>query len=128
MRTCSPGPTRTARIYQPGAVGSTATIETEVTAQQNMTGYAKAGILVRNDITGSGTSPEGVILFESPSGGIQLEWDNNGGDYINSVTPANGTIPESLPVYLELVRNGSTLYRLLLLSTAAPGSPWAAPR
>ena len=24
------------------------------------------------------------------------------------MTPANGTIPESLPVYLELVRNGST--------------------
>jgi hypothetical protein len=95
-------------IYQPGVVGGTATIETEVTAQQNMTGFAKAGILVRNDITGSGTSPEGVILFESPSGGIQLEWDNNGGDFINSVTPANGTIPESLPVYLELVRNGST--------------------
>ena len=61
-------------IYQPGAVGSTATVQTEVTAQQNMTGYAKAGIMVRNDITGSGTSPEGVILFESPSGGIQLEW------------------------------------------------------
>ncbi len=95
-------------IYQPGAVGSTATVQTEVTAQQNMTGYAKAGIMVRNDITGSGTSPEGVILFESPSGGIQLEWASGGGDYINSVTPANGTIPESLPVYLELVRNGST--------------------
>jgi hypothetical protein len=94
-------------IYQPGVVGGTATIETEVTAQQNMTGYAKAGLMVRNDITGSGTSPEGVILFESPSGGIQLEWDNNGGDFIDSVTPANGTIPESLPVYLELVRNGS---------------------
>ena len=95
-------------IYQPGVVGATATVETEVTAQQNMTGYAKAGIMVRNDITGSGTSPEGVILFESPSGGIQLEWDNDGGDFIDSVTPANGTIPESLPVYLELVRNGST--------------------
>ncbi len=95
-------------IYQPGVVGSTATVQTEVTAQQNMTGYAKAGIMVRNDITGSGTSPEGVILFESPSGGIQLEWDNNGGNFIDAVTPANGIIPESLPVYLELVRNGSS--------------------
>jgi hypothetical protein len=47
-------------------------------------------------------------LFESPSGGIQLEWDNNGGDFINSVTPPNGTNPELLPVWLELVRNGST--------------------
>jgi hypothetical protein len=95
-------------IYQPGVAGSTATVQTEVTAQQNMTGYAKAGIMVRNDITGSGTSPEGVILFESPSGGIQLEWASGGGDFINSVTPANGTNPESLPVYLQLVRDGST--------------------
>jgi hypothetical protein len=94
-------------IYSPGAVGSTATVETEVTAQQDMTGYGKAGIIVRNDIAGSGTTPEGVILFESPSGGIQLEWDDNGGDYIDNVTPSNGTNPELLPVYLELVRNGS---------------------
>jgi Carbohydrate binding module (family 35) len=95
-------------IYQPGVVGAAATIETEVTAQQNMTGYAKAGIMVRNDITGSGTSPEGVILFESPSGGIQLEWDDNGGTNIDAVAPPNGTIPESLPVWLQLQRNGDT--------------------
>ena len=95
-------------IYQKGAAGSSSTISTEVTSQQNMNGYAKAGIIVRNDMTGSGTTPEGVILLESPSGGIQLEWDSNGGNYVDSVTPANGTIPESLPVYLELVRNGSS--------------------
>jgi hypothetical protein len=95
-------------VYLEGAAASASTVETEVTSQQNMTGFAKAGIIVRNDMTGSGTSPEGVILFESPSGGIQLEWDSGGGDYIDSVTPANGTIPESLPVYLELVRNGTT--------------------
>jgi alpha-galactosidase len=95
-------------IYAKGAVGGTATIKTEVTAQQGMAGFAKAGIMVRNDMTGSGTTPEGAILFESPSGGIQLEWDNNGGSYIDKVTPPNGTIPESLPVWLELVRNGAS--------------------
>ena len=95
-------------IYLKGAAGNASTIETEVTSQQDMTGYAKAGIIVRNDMTGSGSSPEGVILFESPSGGIQLEWDSNGGDYIDSVIPPNGTIPESLPVWLELLRSGSS--------------------
>jgi len=95
-------------IYEKGVVGNTAAIETEVTSQQDMTGYAKAGIIVRNDMTGSGSTPEGVILFESPSGGIQLEWDSAGGDYINSVTPPNGTNPELLPVWLDLVRDGST--------------------
>jgi hypothetical protein len=95
-------------IYEPGAVGSTATVETEVTAQQDMTGYAKAGIIVRNDMTGSGTNPEGVLLFESPSGGIQLEWDSNGGDYVDSVTPPNGTNPGLLPVWLQLQRDGDS--------------------
>jgi hypothetical protein len=95
-------------IYLKGAVGGTATIKTEVSSQQGMTGFAKAGIMVRNDMTGSGTTPEGVVLFESPSGGIQLEWDNDSGNYIDQVSPPNGTIPESLPVWLELVRNGSS--------------------
>jgi hypothetical protein len=95
-------------IYTKGSVASTATIKTEVTSQQNMTGFAKAGIIVRNDMTGSGTTPEGVILFESPSGGIQLEWDSNGGNFIDSVAPPNGTNPELLPVWLELVRNGDS--------------------
>ncbi len=95
-------------IYRQGAVGTTSTIDTEVVSQQNMTGFGKAGIIVRNTMTGSGTTPEGVILFESPSGGIQLEWTNNGGTFINAVTPSNGSIPKTLPVWLRLVRSGST--------------------
>jgi alpha-galactosidase len=95
-------------IYDKGAVGSTATVQTEVTGQQDMSGFAKAGIMVRNDITGSGSTPEGVILFESPSGGIQLEWDDNGGSYIDNVTPPNGTISDTVPVWLRLVRDGSS--------------------
>jgi hypothetical protein len=95
-------------IYQPGAAGGTATIETEVATTANLTGYGKAGLIVRNSMTGSGTSPEGVVLFESPSGGIQLEWNSNGGNYVDSVTPANGTNPELTPLWLELVRDGDT--------------------
>ena len=95
-------------IYQKGAVGSSATVQTEVTGQQDMSGFAKAGIMVRNDVTAAGAGPEGVILFESPSGGIQLEWDDNGGTYIDNVTPPNGTISDTVPVWLRLVRDGSS--------------------
>ncbi|HEY1702747.1 MAG TPA: protein kinase [Trebonia sp.] len=94
-------------MYQPRAVGTTSTIETEVASQQNMFGDAKAGILVRNDMTGSGTTPEGVVLYASPGTGIQLEWDDGNGDTIDDNTPANGAYPELAPVWLKLVRNGS---------------------
>lgn len=64
--------------------------------------------MVRNDIGAAGTAPEGVILYDSPSGGVQLEYDDNGGQYIDAVTPPNGTINATLPIYLKLVRNGDT--------------------
>jgi hypothetical protein len=95
-------------IYQAGVVGPTSTVQTEVTGHGDLSGYGKAGIIVRNSMTASGTGPEGVILYESPSGGIQLEWDSNGGNYVDSVTPANGTIGDVVPVYLELVRSAAT--------------------
>jgi hypothetical protein len=97
-------------IYLPQSVGATATVDTTVVSQQNMSGFAKAGIIVRNDMTGSGSTPEGVILFESPSGGIQLEWTKDGGTHINTVTPPNGTIPDSLPVHLKLERTAPASY------------------
>jgi hypothetical protein len=107
-------------IYQPSSVGTQATIQTEVVTPYELSGYGKAGIIVRNDMTGSGTTPEGVILYASPSGGIQLEWSDNGGDYINSVTPSNGTIANTVPVELELVRNGDTYTGYY----AVPGGTW----
>jgi alpha-galactosidase len=95
-------------IYDKGAVSSSSTITTEVTSEQALAGFAKAGIIVRNDIAGSGTAPEGVILYDSPSGGVQLEYDDNGGQYIDAVTPPNGTILQGTPVYLRLTRSGDT--------------------
>lgn len=97
-------------VYLPHAVGTSSTVDTEVASWQDMSGYAKAGIIVRNDMTGSGTSPEGVLLFASPSGGIQLEWAGSGGTNIDSVTPANGSITATLPVHLKLERTGATTY------------------
>lgn len=95
-------------IYSPASVSTSSTIDTEVTSTQDLAGFGKAGIIVRNDMTAAGTGPEGMILFASPGGGIQLEWSDNSGTFIDSVAPPNGTIPQTLPVWLRLVRDGST--------------------
>jgi hypothetical protein len=94
-------------IYQKGVADSTSTVQTEVVSQQNLSGYAKAGIMMRNNIAGSGASPQGAILYESPEDGIQLGWNDNGGTYIDNQTPGIGAIPDTTPVWLRLVRNGS---------------------
>ena len=94
-------------VYRPGAVGATATVQTQLVSRQSTLGYSKAGIIVRNDMTASGSGPEGVILFTTPSGGIQFEWNGNGGTHIASVMPPNGAIADQVPVRLRLVRDGS---------------------
>jgi len=96
--------------YLPGSVRTSSTIDTTVNSQQGLTGYGKAGIVVRNDMSGSGTSPEGVTLLASPSSGIQLQWNSDGDNYFDSVTPANGAIPFSLPIHLKLERTGANSY------------------
>jgi hypothetical protein len=95
-------------VYLPAAVGPDSTVRTEVTRTQALSGYGKAGIMVRDDLTASGTGPEGVILYVSPSGGIQLEWNDNGGHYIDAVSPPNGSIAPVVPVWLTLRRAGDT--------------------
>lgn len=86
-------------IYQPSAAYPGMSIETEVTAQSGMAKDAKAGIIVRNFMTGSSISPEGVILFESPSG-VRLEWDGDGGTSIDKVSHV---LAATVPLYLKLV-------------------------
>ena len=95
-------------IYQKNTVSTSSSITTEVSHTSGLSGFGKTGIMVRNSIADANTAPEGVILFVSPSGGVQLEWDSNSGEYIDSVTPANGTIAATTPVYLKLTRSGST--------------------
>jgi len=95
-------------IYRSGVVGTAATVETTVTSTSGFGGYAKAGIMVRNTMTAAGSGPEGLILYVSPSGGIQMEWNSDGNPYIDSVTPGNGSIPATVPVHLRLVRAGAS--------------------
>lgn len=96
-------------IYLPGGAGSNFTAETEITSEKNMTNYwAQAGIIVRNDMTGSGTSPEGVALSwgPDPNFGTNMWWSDNGGNVLDNVMPNNYAINVSLPVWLKLTRAG----------------------
>lgn len=95
-------------IYQHDVLGTTSTVQTEVSSVQGLSGFGKTGILVRDAIDQANAAPEGIILYVSPDGGIQMEWDSNGGEWINSVTPANGTIPMTTPVHLRLVRDADS--------------------
>ena len=93
-------------IYLPKAEqdGTVATVE--VNAQQNTAPWAKAGIIVRNDVTGANTSPGYVLLAETPGNGYILDWDANGDGQLD--TQSGGTQTATYPSWLKLVRSGTT--------------------
>jgi hypothetical protein len=105
-------------IYLPGAAGPSATATVTVDSQQATSDWAKAGIMVRDNITKSGSSPGYVILAATPGHGITLQWDSDGNGYLDSFTATGGTT--SYPVQLKLVRNGSTYTGYY----SADGSTW----
>jgi hypothetical protein len=92
--------------YLPGAEhdGTVATVE--VTSQQNTAPWAKAGIIVRNDVTGANTSGGYVLLAATPDNAYILDSDVNGDGQLDTQSSA-GTAT-SYPSWLKLVRSGST--------------------
>jgi hypothetical protein len=106
-------------IYQPGAFvdGSVATVA--VTAQANTNDSAKAGIMVRNDITNAAAAPGFVTLLVTPGRGYQLQWDSDGdGKLDGTVKTSNATAP--YPSWLKLVRSGTTFTGY----SSTDGSTW----
>ncbi|MFB7496369.1 NEW3 domain-containing protein [Streptomyces sp. NPDC056161] len=92
-------------IYLPGAEhdGSTTTVKIDSQADTNV--WAKAGIMVRNDITKAGASPGYVALVETPGNGYLLDWDSNGDGQLDS---QDSTGTATYPSWLKLVRKGTT--------------------
>jgi hypothetical protein len=92
--------------YLPGAEhdGTVATVE--LTAQQNTAPWAKAGIIVRNDVTGANTSPGYVLLAATPGNAYILDSDVDGNGQLDTQSSA-GTAT-TYPSWLKLVRSGTT--------------------
>ena len=92
-------------IYDPNVQmkdGDTATVK--VVSQENTSDYAKAGLMVRNDITAAGESTGYSAVMTRPST-YEFEWDSNGDGNIDDATNTGET---TYPCYLRLDRNGST--------------------
>ncbi|WP_084713795.1 NEW3 domain-containing protein [Streptacidiphilus rugosus] len=95
-------------VYRPGAEHDGSTTVVELTAQAATSDWAKAGIMVRNDITAADSSPGYLILAEAPGKGYVLQWDSDGDGQLdsNSAPADQGSGSAVYPSWLKLVRNG----------------------
>lgn len=104
-------------IYKEKALGSEDTVTTRVVHQDRTGPYARAGIVVRNDLTNQNKSAGYINFAVTPDHGCMLSWDSNGDGQLNSkknVTSCHGA------QYLKLSRNGS----LYTASSSVDGNYW----
>jgi hypothetical protein len=104
-------------IFSPKGADGSAVITVEVTHQDNTSPYAKAGVVIRNDLTQPGSSTGYAVLAITPGHGVLFDWDGSGSGYVNSEASVPGVTG---PVWLRLARNGSQV----TATYSTDGSTW----
>lgn len=93
-------------IYDPDTQADTSTTVTvEVVSQENTDGWAKAGVMIRNDVTDAGNSAGYAALMITADNGIEFEWDSDADGFVDDAENVGDT---TYPVWLELERDDDT--------------------
>ncbi|SIM55347.1 ThuA domain-containing protein [Micromonospora cremea] len=94
-------------VYLPAAAGNQWTATVKIERQTNSNPSAKAGLIVRNDVTQPGTSPGYAAM--TLRAGLGFEWlrDTDGNGQLDASTGASTT---SYPAWVRIVRDGNQYY------------------
>lgn len=85
---------------------------------QEVTGsWAKAGLMVRNDVTAAGDSAGYAAVIVTGDSGFEFEWDSNGNGYVDS---AANTGSSTRPCWLKLERSDGSF----TASFSVDGQSW----
>ncbi|MGK5449937.1 alpha-N-acetylglucosaminidase [Streptomyces radiopugnans] len=90
-------------VYRPGGLGERGSVTVRVDSQGETGPWARAGIIVRNDLARAG-SPGFVNLSVTPANGVVLSYDSNGDGTLDSYRRITGV---KAPVLLRLRRAGA---------------------
>jgi hypothetical protein len=93
-------------LFRDDAGGPTTVATTKLVSQDPTHPSARAGLVMRNDVTRPGAAPGYVLLVAKPENGFLLLWDGDGNGYVESVARAEtGVTP--YPAWLRLERSGT---------------------
>ena len=85
-------------------------VKVEIISQGDTNGWAKAGIMVRNDMTKNGQADgKGYCMVAiTPDNGYAFQWDSNGDGYLDKNTNTGSAPSSSYPRKLKLEKVGTT--------------------
>lgn len=92
-------------VYQPQVLADGQAVTSKVTSQDPSAPYARAGLLVGNDL--SAAHPLGYAnIAVTPDHGCLFSWDSNGDGTLDTYSAADGF---TAPVYVRIARTGGQL-------------------
>jgi regulation of enolase protein 1 (concanavalin A-like superfamily) len=90
-------------IYEPDISGDF-TVETSVESQEATHDWAKAGLMVANDVTAPGSSAGDVVVGVTPANGYIMDWDGDGDGYLSTHRESGSS---GYPTRLRLQKSGA---------------------
>jgi alpha-galactosidase-like protein len=94
-------------LFLDGAGGPGTVAVARLVSQDPTDPNARAGLAMRNDLTGAGRAGGYVLLVAKPQNGFLLLWDADGSGTVESVA-RSGPAATPSPAWLRLARNGTT--------------------
>ncbi|MBO0868290.1 MAG: carbohydrate-binding protein [Micromonosporaceae bacterium] len=95
-------------VYLPGALGSSGTATVRLDHQDATDQWAKAGLMMRSDMTGAGRAGGYAMVALTPGNGVAFQWDSDGnGSLDQNINTGAGTATG--PIFLRLQRDGGTV-------------------
>ncbi len=95
-------------VYEPSSANSTSTTTVEVNSQVDSGTYAKAGLMLRDNIQGAGSALGYCTLIVYPSAGadgVSFQWDNNSSGGLDDNVDVGSL---AAPIWLRLTRTSTS--------------------
>ncbi|MFB6189795.1 MAG: NPCBM/NEW2 domain-containing protein [Halapricum sp.] len=94
-------------LYRPDDwAGQNSTAVVKIHSQDETSGWAKAGLMIRNDVTDAADAAGYGFVAVTPGHGYAFQYDSDGDGYVDTNTNVDDS---SYPVWLKLDRSGSTV-------------------
>lgn len=92
-------------VFRSGAAVDGTSVTARVDNLDKTSGWAKAGVVLRNDLTGNGSSAGYAAVVVTPDNGVSFQRDSNADGYLDQLTSTAATV--GAPVWLRLTRTAT---------------------
>jgi len=94
-------------IYEEDAVTAASTVSARVDTVGDANGWAKSGVMIRNDMAAPGASAGYAVVAVTPRNGVVFHWDADGDGYLDN--SATASVSTFRPIWVKLDRLGDTV-------------------